>query len=452
VSFIGIDIGATFVKGAVLDIGRMRLLGTVRYPFPAFVPGLPAGHREVLWSQIETVVGKVLAELSKLAGSSATVLISNQMHGFILCNDSGNPLGNFISWQDTRTIAHHRGQPFFESLCQQVPQDILIEIGRELKPGHPNAVLAWLQLQGQLPANAVVCSLGDCVAARLANVFPFTDPSNAAASGLFDVAHNCWHSRLLRILNLEAIRLPEVISAIHDGSTGSQSGIASVRAPVGDQQAALLGVGLGNGELSINVATGSQVGMLALTFPDGQFQVRPYFDNRFLKTITHLPAGRALQVLTRLLTEFAGNSDSQKSDCFLEYALSQAEQCDGNGLQCSLSFFPCATGTAGSLFNMREDNLTAGNLFRSALETMADNYKQCADRIDPSRHSQRVVFSGGLAQKSALLRQLIAQRLNLPVREAFHPEDALNGLLVLARCCADHAPTSSVVHLMGSKV
>src|SRR5581483_9961733 len=74
---------------------------------------------------------------------------------------------------------------------------------------------------------------------------------------------------------------------------------------LGDQQCALRGVGLEADDLSINISTGSQISRLTDRPTPGDYQTRPYFDGRFLNTITHLPAGRSLNTLVDLLTELA---------------------------------------------------------------------------------------------------------------------------------------------------
>ena len=59
------------------------------------------------------------------------------------------------------------------------------------------------------------------------------------------------------------------------------------------------------GELSINISTGSQVSRRTDRLEPGEVQTRAYFHGDLLQTITHLPAGRSLNVLVRLLTEVA---------------------------------------------------------------------------------------------------------------------------------------------------
>jgi hypothetical protein len=64
---------------------------------------------------------------------------------------------------------------------------------------------------------------------------------------------------------------------------------------------------------------------------------------------------------------------------------------------------------------------------------MARNYAACARRLDPDRSATGAVFSGGVARRLAILRDLTAAEMGLPYRLSPHPEDTLIGLLVLAR-------------------
>jgi sugar (pentulose or hexulose) kinase len=98
-------------------------------------------------------------------------------------------------------------------------------------------------------------------------------------------------------------------------------------------------------------------------------------------------------------------------------------------------------GEHGSITNVREENLTVGHLFRAAFDGMADNYAKCALRIAPRRDWTRLVFSGGVALRIALLRQLVCDRLGHAHRLAASEEDTLLGLLVLTLHFSGAQPT-----------
>jgi sugar (pentulose or hexulose) kinase len=194
----------------------------------------------------------------------------------------------------------------------------------------------------------------------------------------------------------------------------------------------LAGTGLQAGELSINVSTGSQVAMMTDDVLVGDFQLRPYFDDRYLKTVTNIPAGRALAALVRLLTEIPAAQGVVPDDAWA-YAFQQAEALETTDLRTNLAFFPAAVPGPGQLSNLLEGNLTVGHVFRVALTQMAEYYETFATRLAPERSWTRLVFSGGIAQRSALLRRLICDRLGADHRLTASSEDTLLGLMVLAR-------------------
>jgi xylulokinase len=201
-------------------------------------------------------------------------------------------------------------------------------------------------------------------------------------------------------------------------------------APVGDYQCSQAGALLEPGELSVNISTGSAVIQFALGLEFGDFQTRPWFDGRHLKTITHIPGGRALTALVRLLSELAEAQGLKLPDPW-DYILEQARRSAPSDLRVDPAFYFSALGDHGSITRVREENLDVGHLFRAAFEGMADNYARCARRICPAGDRPRLVFSGGVALKTPLLRQLICERLGQEHRLAPSEEDTLLGLLVL---------------------
>jgi sugar (pentulose or hexulose) kinase len=172
----------------------------------------------------------------------------------------------------------------------------------------------------------------------------------------------------------------------------------------------------------------------------GDFQTRPWFDGRFLKTVTHIPGGRALNALVRLLGELAAAQGHVLRDPW-DYILAQAERAGATDLSVDPAFYFSAMGEHGSIANVREENLNVGRLFRAAFDGMAGNYAKCALRIAPRRDWTRLVFSGGVALRIALLRRLVCDRLGQAHRLAASEEDTLLGLLVLALRFGGAQPT-----------
>src|SRR5208283_3199166 len=258
---------------------------------------------------------------------------------------------------------------------------------------------------------ALAASLPGFVAANLCGSAPVVDITNAFAHGALNVETGAWHQPVIKKLGLEGVRWPYIVgqgAVVGELRVGSRS--LPLYAPVGDYQCSQAGALLEPGELSVNISTGSAVIQFAEGQEFGDFQTRPWFDGRHLKTITHIPGGRALNALVRLLSELAEAQGLKLRDPW-DYILAQSGRVTASDLRVDPAFYFSAVGDHGSITHAREENLNVGHLFRAAFEGMADNYARCARRICPAGDWQRLVFSGGVALKTPLLRQLICERL-----------------------------------------
>ena len=115
------------------------------------------------------------------------------------------------------------------------------------------------------------------------------------------------------------------------------------------------------------------------------------------------------------------------------YALEQAESSLDAEVQVGLGFYPGRIAYPGYINGLTESNMNIGAVFAAALQQMATHYEQFATQIYPNRDWSSVVFSGGLAQKSALLRQLILNRLGDSHRIVSTTDETLLGLTLIGR-------------------
>jgi xylulokinase len=421
--FIGVDIGSSFLKAALLDPRTFRIVHSVRAPFPGFIDGLAPGRREVNLGLILKRVSELLDRIWPAAHCCRGLLFSGQMHGFVLTDAAGQAISNYISWLDARAVAG------FAVTRSAIGEEDYQALGNELRPGIALATLASMRRAGELEPSHV-CSLGSYVVSQLCGTAAVEEPTYAASLGALDLGTMDWHRGVLHALDLDLLRWPEIGTIRRPAGTWRG---APVFPAVGDQQCSLAGALLSENELSVNVSTGSQLGTIASQLQRGRYQNRPYFDGRILRTITHLPAGRALDSLVRLLTEMGARQDPWD---YILHAVASTPQTD---LTANLCFFPGPLGDSGSLCGLTEQNLTVGHLFRAAFESMAGNYHLAADWLEQTQ-PQRLVFSGGLAQKASLLRERIAARFGVPWRCSPTEEDGLMGLLLLGGvACGDYA-------------
>ena len=450
-SFIGLDLGTSFIKGAVLEIDRPALRHITRVPFPDPVAGLPPLSYEVDPQAVVAATQSLLQELLAQAPDCAGIVMCSQMHGLVLTTERGEPLSNVITWQDQRALMMHPAgaESYFSLIENRLSPAEKDELGQELKPSLPLCVLFWFQEQGQLPQDDFIpANLPNYILAQLSRTKPTTELTNAGAHGALNLKTLHWHEGVLTKLGLDHLTWPEIRPA---GEVVCQVEIDGRRlpcyTPIGDHQCALLGAYLSDGELSLNIGTASQVSTLTRQLHLGAYQTRPFFDGRYLNTVIRIPAGRSLNGLLNLLTELAVAQGITLADPWdtIAQAVAKIPQTD---LTVDLSFFASAMGDRGEIGNIRENNLTVGHLFRAAFESMAENYLHCAQRLAPDQESpqqmwERLVFSGGLVQKIAPLQEAILRRFNLDYRFCASAEDTLLGLLALAHVCSGRSSSLS---------
>jgi sugar (pentulose or hexulose) kinase len=439
-AFLALDLGTSFIKGAVVDADALTIQHIQRVPFPDPIPNQPALFCEIAPYQIINATRDLIARLAPHAPDCEGVVMCGQMQGLVLTDERAMPRSNYISWRDQRALMPHPSGAgtYFDAMMARVSTDERRATGSEWRPSLPISALFWLAERGELPRDAIPSSLTDFVIAHLCETTPTIHPTNASVHGVLDLARNDWERDVIARLGLASLRFPLV------QRTGTIVGWLTLNgkrvpcySPVGDQQCALTGALLRECELSINISTGSQVALLMPRLQFGDYQTRPFFDSKYLNIVTHIPAGRALAALVDLLTEIP-RACGIELDAW-EYIARVAAQIRATDLCVDLAFFASAVGARGAIQNIHEDNLTVGNLFRAAFENMAENYFACAQRLAPERAWERIVFSGGLAQKFESLREIVAEKFGAPYRVCPASEDTLFGLLLLARVYSGRA-------------
>ena len=189
--FLGLDLGTTSFKGAVLDLERGTVSTIRRVPTPEPVQGLPTGHHELDPSAVLLAVRRLVGELLSDAPDATGLVLCSQMHCLVLYDADGSPRSNVITWKD------QRGAETIDELRRIVSADEQRQIGSELRVGLPITTLPWLKQRGRLGSGLVPASLPDFVLAQLCETPPTTEATNAAAHGLFDLDRGHWHVRLI---------------------------------------------------------------------------------------------------------------------------------------------------------------------------------------------------------------------------------------------------------------
>ena len=374
-SSLALDVGGTYIKAARIRHGS--ILGpVVRRPVPDFVEaGFDEGAREFDPSQLDSAVFAVLAELGIEEIRSHTVFVSGQMAGLAFVDADGHAVRNIISWQDTR-------YQNIEAIAGALTSSQLTDLGDGLRVGSPAVTLAEHGVpKGSFPTSLIAYVAGRLAGTRATRVHA----TDAGAWGLFDTRNMCWSQAACGAASIDTQLLPSV--RVHVEPIIDESRVFT---GVGDQQAALLGAGVTEGMVSVNLATGCQVSILARKFSD-RVQTRPYFGGNYLHTVTHLPAGRLLSAAVQ--SAYGSNAENT-------WSIALADGAKEPGVARAIDTITDAVGRATELL---------GAVGRP------------------------VLFTGGIVQRFAPLRDAIIQKLRPPEWSVYTGDDAaLEGLARLA--------------------
>ena len=369
-SSVGLDIGGTFLKAAWLDEGPLT---ATRRPIPGFLD-TSGKAREIDPDELMVAVNELLDEVVGERQCSH-IFVTGQMAGLALIDHQGAPVAPLISWQDTRCDD-------LDSVTNALTADELASLGDGLRVGLPLVTLSGLDIGSEWLVTSMLGFVAGALTNTRAHLVHATD---AASLGLLDVAVNEWSAAALRVARLEPERLPIPVKNVQTVGVSERYG-AEVMTAVGDAQAALLGSGLSESQLSMNIATGCQVSVLSRRTASPA-QLRPYFDGCYLHTVTHLPAGRLLRDAVRTDLGHEPNDDE-----WLE----------------ALQLTPDHDSVTGR-----------------ALVTIAEGCVDAAHRLGAG---STIVFSGGLAQQIPALRERIAGLLGMSYSVFPGDDAALAGL------------------------
>lgn len=412
---IAIDCGASFLKGATFEAdGSLR--DSLIVPAACSTGSEDVTTRLLVPVKAQALLQAVRSMLAKLSGKErcARLLIANEMHGFLLTDAKGIPQMDYLSWQQSLGDILVEGKSAVDVLASNFSQEIL-QTGMPLRAALPSANLLYLSSSGflkKMTGDLWFCTLGDYILRALSKKPVLTHPTNAAASGLYDLKSGDWNASLVQIAAKGRIHFPKIgqspLSFLLDGVS------YEALPAIGDQQAALYGAGLCNfRQLSLNLGTGAQVSVLTEDFSrSGRVQIRPYLFGGYIRTLPHLPSGRSLNVYIRFLQDVLSRFGTPTDESRIwQVFLDAAANAKGKCFDVDMSFFenPCSKRLTGLLAGFKEHDFDLGTLAASILHAMAKNFLWATEQVrTPDQPTEELLFSGGVARRLKGLREKIA--------------------------------------------
>ncbi len=461
---LGVDIGTTTVTALALDAGTGDIAAcrTLENDAETTAPAEKARGRSEwdpgrILAQVHEALRGVAEELGERRADLAGLCLTGQQHGVLLVDAGGRPVTPFVNWQDRRAEEAMPGgnETYLARARALVGPDAPARAGCALSAGFLGVTLYWLRAQGLLPADTTACFIMDWVAASLAGVRPATDPTNAASSGLLDVARRAWDEEMLAALALPRSLFPEVreagdrlgpLTAEAARATGLPAGLP-VFVGLGDNQASFLGsVAECGRSVLVNIGTGGQVSAYTDRFVYAPpAETRPFPRHGYLLVHAGLNGGRAYALLEgffrQVVGDFgvppaAGAPDPGVRLYERMNALAASAPPGAGGIRCD----PCFAGSRAdpdrraSWTGISAENFTPANMTRALLEGMARGFHDGYAAINAATgaSAEILVGAGNGVRRNPVLSQILSEQFGLPLVVPRHREEAACGAALIA--------------------
>ncbi len=254
--FIGLDQGSSATKAVVLETEGQVLFQTRKdLPHP-FREGfrIEQDPEDILIS-VREALDECLHSAKDEGISVLGVGLSCQRSSCLIWNGStGEPLSPVISWRDTR------GGDLVRRIAAREPF-IVRTSGLPLTPYYSASKIRWMydKLAAGKQIDTVYGTLSSFLIQQLTGSDQYLiDHTNAARTQLMNIHTLTWDRDLLETFGLAGIRLPDIRPTCYVyGNLSTVEGTVPLRASLGDQQSAMLGLGVSaKDDGGINYGTG----------------------------------------------------------------------------------------------------------------------------------------------------------------------------------------------------
>lgn len=429
--FIGIDQGSSATKAVVVSTEGQVLFQTRKDLAPPFREGsrIEQDAEEILRSITDALNECVLAIKSAGVPFLGLGLSCQRSSCLAWSGSTGAPLTPVISWRDTR------GNELIEHIKDRGPEVQRLS-GLPLTPYYSASKLRWLRdnIAAVRQPDAAFGTLNSFLIRRLTesreNVI---DHTHAARTQLMNIRTLAWDEDLLRHFGLSGIRLPKIVPSAHFfGNAHTPGGDIPLLASLGDQQAAMLGLGVfENGDAGINFGTGGflMVNTGATLVPAGRLMASVHYSNE--KELHYLLEGSVNAVgdaLEWLRTNLGLFKEYREVDDLCWKAATDVAAFIGlNGIGA-----PHWEASISSAFHGLGPESTSADMVRAVVEGFVFFTKDIAEEIRKSGiEPKSFVLAGGLSSLT-YLSQIQADLLEKDIRVSAGREASALGAAFLA--------------------
>jgi glycerol kinase len=396
---------------------------------------------EEIWDTTLRVCKEVLATASQAKRSVAAIGITNQRETTVIWDkQTGKAIHNAIVWQDRRTADYCKG---LKDAGHEA--DVTERTGLLLDPYFSGTKVNWL-LDNVDGARAraengelAFGTMDSFLIWRLTNgQAHVTDTTNACRTLMFNIHTNEWDDSLLKLLNVPANLLPQVMDCAADFGTTDENVLGQslpICGVAGDQHAASIGqVCFEEGMVKSTYGTGCFV---MLNTGDKPIQSK----NKMLTTIAYRLNGKTTYAIEGSIF-VAGAAIQWLRDGLGVIQTAEETESMASGMESNNGVYlvPAFTGMGapywdpdarGALFGLTRDT-GPNDLARAALESVCFQTMDLFDAIKSDGAALETVRVDGGMVKNNWLSQTLADVLDTPVQRPMQTETTALGAAYLA--------------------
>ena len=141
---LGIDVGTSSIKVAVVDAASAQCVAQVQYPdtetpITSRQPGWAEQSPQTWWQHVQCAIQKLLQQKTFDATAIGAIGIAYQMHGLVTIDKEGQPLRDAIIWCDSRAV------PYGEKAAQAIGAEKCLAHLLNSPGNFTAAKLAWVK-------------------------------------------------------------------------------------------------------------------------------------------------------------------------------------------------------------------------------------------------------------------------------------------------------------------
>lgn len=420
--FLGIDLGTTGVKAALIDeegtpVGQLSREYTVYQPHPNWAEQSAQDWWEATAAAVRALVSDDGVKGCRVRGIS----VSSQAPTCLGIDVRGIPTGRALIWMDRRS------QDVCDEVLQPLAQEIRNTCGNRVDPYYFLPKYLWLRKNIPEQERSAACFLQAngwivyCMTHEMS-----IDTTHLTHLQVYDVFHDRWNTKLMEKLDIDRNKLPriyrpqEIVGELTEKAAGELKLPVGIPVVAGCTDAAAAALGLGHDEVGGLFEMSGQSSGIGLVMDRPRINTRlnlsrGAMENRWNQKGSMSATGGALRWYRDKIDRYIGENAYTVYDAMAAQSPAGAR---------GVIFLPYLTGERAPLWDSSACGIFFGlrlmaekqDLLRAILEGAAYGLRTIRDTFDPKLMTSEYLLGTGGGYKSNLWAQIKADVLKMPIQ------------------------------------